>query len=88
MSLTPTQAARDGAAQTSAADTATFTVRAADNRGAYKDVTITVSVAATPATPAIPITSITSISVGDSPIGMTVAGNHLYVLNSGDNTCR
>ena len=43
--FTPTQTARNAAAQTSAADTATFTVRAIDSSGAYKDTApVTVSI--------------------------------------------
>ena len=82
---TPTQAARDAAVQTPATDT--FTIRVQDQFGAYKDTTpIAVTVSPTPTVPSIPVTSLTSIRVGDSPIGMTVAGSRLYVVNSGSNT--
>jgi YVTN family beta-propeller protein len=82
---TPTQAARDAAAQTPATDT--FTIRVADSFGAYKDTTpVTVTVSPTPSAQAIPVTSLTPIHVGDSPIGLTTSGNRLYVVNSGANT--
>ena len=82
---TPTQAARDAAAQTPATDR--FTIRATDPSGAYKDTaSVTVQILPTPSSPSIPITSLMPIHVGDSPIGLTAAGNRLYVVNSTSNT--
>ena len=80
--FTPTPAARD-ARCTAGTDTATFTVRAADAIGGFKDVPVTVNIVA-PAVHPVTVTSITPIAVGSHPIDMTVAGNRLFVLNSGD----
>jgi YVTN family beta-propeller protein len=73
---TPTQAAREQAFQTPISDT--FAVRATDTRGASKLVSVTVQVA-----PSLPA-GVPATLVGANPIDMTVAGNRLFVLNSGD----
>jgi YVTN family beta-propeller protein len=74
---TPTPAARQQAAQTPGEDTDAFTVAVGDGQASV-NVGVTVPVSPTPSVGA------TAIPVGSHPIDEVVAGNRLYVLNSGD----
>ena len=76
--FTPTKAARDQAAQSSAVDTAAFTVRATDLLGATKDVPVSVTVAPTPVVPQVPVT-VTSIPVNTYPTAVAFRGNNAFV---------
>ena len=73
---TPTQAARDAAAQTPANDS--FTVRATDPNGAFKDASVTVPIAPTPPTDQIPVT-VTAIPFTTYPSAVATSGNDVYV---------
>jgi YVTN family beta-propeller protein len=76
---TPTQAARDAAVQTPATDT--FTIRATDPYGAYKDTTpVTVQISPTSPSGTIPSTN-TPIIVGLHPGDVVFSGNYAYVAN-------
>ena len=78
--FTPSLAARDKAAQTSTADTATFTIRATDTFGATRDVPITVPIA--PTQPDSPIaTTSRPVIVGLHPADVVFSGNNAYVAN-------
>ena len=64
-----------------------FTVRATDGfGGAVTTAQVRVTVAPTPTAPTVSVTSVSPIRVGESPIGMTVVGNRIYVVNSTANT--
>jgi YVTN family beta-propeller protein/VCBS repeat-containing protein len=74
---TPTQAARDAAAQTPATDS--FTVRATDPSGAYKDTaSVTVQISPTPPANQIPVT-VTAITVPTYPSAVAISGDNAYV---------
>ncbi|MBP1821147.1 beta-propeller fold lactonase family protein [Mycobacterium sp. OAE908] len=64
--------------------TDTFTVRATDSAGAYKDATITVPFVSPPP-PTLPVTT-TVITVGDGPTKMAFSGSKAYVLNERSGT--
>jgi YVTN family beta-propeller protein len=84
--FTPTQAARDAAAQTQGPDYATFTVTASDNvypGGLSTDFTVTVPIA--PSGAAIPITT-TAINVGPSPGKVIISNGQAYVYNYSNRT--
>ena len=77
---TPTVAARQQAAQNPGL-TDTFTVRATDPSGAYKDTTpVTVTVSPTSPAGTIPSTN-TPIIVGLHPADVVFSGNYAYVAN-------
>jgi len=81
---TPSQAARDQAAQTPGI-TDTFTVRATDSFGGFNSSSsINVTVPVSPNLYLNLPAGVTPIVVGTNPIDMTVAGTRLFVLNSGD----
>ena len=73
---TPTKAAREQAFQAPITDT--FAVRATDSLGSSTIVSVKVEVA-----PSLPA-GVPATLVGSHPIDMAVAGNRLFVLNSGD----
>jgi YVTN family beta-propeller protein/VCBS repeat-containing protein len=79
---TPSQTGRDIAAQTQGPDFNSFQVTASDGQGIYNRV-IDVQISPTPLASQNPVDT-TAISVGSHPIDMTFAGNHLFVVNSGD----
>ena len=79
--FTPTQAARDQAAQT---PSTTFTVRAADGRGAITDVSVTVPIASSDPS-ALPY-STAPIGVGSNPTEVVISGNKVYAFNASDKT--
>ncbi len=86
--FTPTQAARDAAAQTQGADYATFTITASDSSYPAKsagsvDVTVTVPIA--PSGASIP-TTMTAINVGPSPGKVVISNGRAYVYNSSNRT--
>jgi YVTN family beta-propeller protein len=84
--FTPTQAARDAAAQTQGPDYATFTVTASDNvypGAGTTDVSVTVPIAPSGAT--IPITT-TAINVGQSPGKVVISNGQAYVYNYSNST--
>jgi YVTN family beta-propeller protein len=81
---TPTQAARDQAAQTPGL-TDTFTITASDSQ-ATKPVSLTVAVLPSPPPPPTLTAHTTTISVGTSPVAMAISGNRAYVVNQGINT--
>ncbi len=81
-SYVPSVAARDLAARTPNQDFTTFTVTATD-REAATAIPVTVEIAPAQSAPQIPVTT-TQITVGSHPIDVTVAGNRLYVINTGD----
>ena len=73
--------------QSSGEDFDIFTVRATDGfGGAVTTAQVRVTVAPTPTAPTVSVTSVSPIRVGESPIGMTVVGNRIYVVNSTANT--
>ena len=81
---TPTPSARNAAAN-GGPTTDTFTIRATDPSGAYKDTaSITVPITAPGATPLSGTT--TSATVGAQPRGVAIVGTHAYVANSASNT--
>jgi len=87
--FTPTQAARDQAAQPDGPDTVSFTVRVKDRFDGFKDVAITVPVAPTQAAEPVDTglsATTTPISLGAWPDFLASRGSRLYVLNAGEAT--
>jgi YVTN family beta-propeller protein len=78
---TPTLAAREQAGQ-GGPTSDTFTVRATDPSGAFKDVSVTVPIA-----PAQAVTvNQTAVTVGSGPSGTAIVGNWAYVVNTDSNS--
>ena len=87
--FTPSEAARDQAAQPGGPTTVSFTVHAADRFHAFKDATVTVPIE--PNTPAGPLTgeitaTTTQIPLGAWPDFLAANGSRVYVLNAGEST--
>ena len=83
--FTPSQAARDAAAESEGTDFTSFTVVAGDGQLGTPVTVSNVQIAPTPRQPQIPVT-MTSIGVGDRPGPVAVFGNRLYVTNTSDGT--
>jgi YVTN family beta-propeller protein/VCBS repeat-containing protein len=83
--FTPSQAARDAAAESEGTDFTSFTVVASDGQLGTPVTVSSVQIAPTPRQPQIPVT-MTSIGVGDRPGPVAVFGNRLYVTNTSDGT--
>ena len=85
--FTPTQAARDAAAQTQGADYATFTITASDSSypASQGSVDVTVTVPIAPSGASIP-TTMTAINVGPSPGKVVISNGRAYVYNSSNRT--
>ena len=87
--FTPSEAARDQAAQPGGPTTVSFTVHAEDRFHAFKDATVTVPIE--PKTSTGPLTgeitaTTTQIPLGAWPDFLAANGSRVYVLNAGEST--
>ena len=84
---TPTQAAREEAAQPDGEKFDRFTVNVSDGQGGITTVPVTVTISPKAATPAPGLSATTTpIGVGADPYAAAVNGNRAYVANISDST--